>query len=189
MIITNTIQVEDNFLFKMVEMQPAQLPPMRTNSSCLAAGMTGTQMAATGAAGMARWTGVNFFDISLIIRDLCPRYDSQGNYLGSLPDLEVARHKHACASFFSNQGEQVSLKKLLNSILLSKRGGWSLGVSTTIMAMNRAQKYTCHQTTNGQEGPTFQGCIRNNNKINKSESLQPAGHDSYHNFHCHKKVQ
>ena len=122
MIITNSIQVEDNFLFKMVETPPAQLPPMRRNSSCLAAGMTGLQMMATGAAGTGRWTGVNFFDISVIIRDLCPRYDSQGNYLGSLPDLEVARHQHACTGFVSDQGEQVSLRKLLNSNLLRKKG-------------------------------------------------------------------
>merc|ERR1712083_508328 len=34
------------------------------------------------------------------------RYDSQGNYLGSLPDLIEARSDHACASFTSSNGEK-----------------------------------------------------------------------------------
>jgi len=34
------------------------------------------------------------------------RYDSQGNYLGSLPDLIEPRGDHACASFTSSNGEK-----------------------------------------------------------------------------------
>jgi len=34
------------------------------------------------------------------------RYDSQGNYLGSLPDLATARYYHACATFVSSEGEE-----------------------------------------------------------------------------------
>ena len=37
----------------------------------------------------------------------CPRYDSEGNYLGSLPDLDTGRMGHACSSFTSSTGEQV----------------------------------------------------------------------------------
>ena len=36
-----------------------------------------------------------------------PRYDSQGKYLGSLPDLGTARYTHACATFVSSDGEEV----------------------------------------------------------------------------------
>jgi len=34
------------------------------------------------------------------------RYDSQGNHLGSLPDLGTARGYHACATFVSSAGEE-----------------------------------------------------------------------------------
>jgi len=34
------------------------------------------------------------------------RYDSQGNHLGSLPDLSTARRSHACATFLSSAGEE-----------------------------------------------------------------------------------
>jgi len=38
----------------------------------------------------------------------CPRYDSEGNYLDSLPDLAKQRWQHACTTFFTNS-EQVLL--------------------------------------------------------------------------------
>merc|ERR1712130_125000 len=34
------------------------------------------------------------------------RYDSEGKYLGSLPDLNRRRWRHACSTFFSSEGEQ-----------------------------------------------------------------------------------
>ena len=45
-----------------------------------------------------------------------PRYNSQGKYLGSLPDLGTARAAHACATFVSSDGEEVgvSIHKLTN---------------------------------------------------------------------------
>ena len=36
-----------------------------------------------------------------------PSYDSQGKFLGSLPDIDTPRMDHACATFVSSQGEQV----------------------------------------------------------------------------------
>ena len=46
-----------------------------------------------------------------------PRYNFQGKYLGSLPDLGTARRDHACATFVSSDGEEVgaSIHKLTNS--------------------------------------------------------------------------
>lgn len=37
------------------------------------------------------------------------RYDSDGNYLGSLPDIATPRSGHTCARFFTNEGEQALL--------------------------------------------------------------------------------
>jgi len=37
------------------------------------------------------------------------RYDSKGNYLGSLPQLDIPRLHHACAGFVTAQGEQALL--------------------------------------------------------------------------------
>merc|ERR1712183_285096 len=34
------------------------------------------------------------------------RYDSQGTYLGSLPDLNKARSGHACTTFVASNGEE-----------------------------------------------------------------------------------
>ena len=42
---------------------------------------------------------------------LCPRYDPEGKYLGSLPDLATPRSRHACTSFLTDQGEQVKISK------------------------------------------------------------------------------
>ena len=38
-----------------------------------------------------------------------PRYNSQGKYLGSLPDLGTARYEHACTTFVSSDGEEVGV--------------------------------------------------------------------------------
>ena len=43
-----------------------------------------------------------------IIVLFCRRYDSEGKYLASLPDLATPRAGHACSSFFTN-GEQVKI--------------------------------------------------------------------------------
>ena len=42
-----------------------------------------------------------------IITHFCFRYDSEGNYIDSLPDLLEARRQHACVTFTSSSGEEV----------------------------------------------------------------------------------
>ena len=39
---------------------------------------------------------------------LYPRYDSEGKYLGSLPDLATPRRFHSCTSFLTSNNEKVS---------------------------------------------------------------------------------
>ena len=45
---------------------------------------------------------------SLSPSSIRPRYDSDGNYLDSLPDLATPRDNHGCTTFFAG-GEQVKL--------------------------------------------------------------------------------
>ena len=45
--------------------------------------------------------------IIYIIPHFSLRYDSEGNYLDSLPDLLEARWLHACTTFTSSNGERV----------------------------------------------------------------------------------
>ena len=42
-----------------------------------------------------------------IIPHFSLRYNSEGNYLDSLPDLLEARYSHACTTFTSSSGEEV----------------------------------------------------------------------------------
>ena len=49
-----------------------------------------------------------------------PRYDSEGNYLGSLPDLMTARDNHACSAFTSD-GEEVLSAHLINVVFQKKK--------------------------------------------------------------------
>ena len=53
---------------------------------------------------------------------LYPRYDSQGQHLGSLPDIITPRADHACATFVSSRGEQVGFQKLTIFYLLIEKG-------------------------------------------------------------------
>ena len=39
----------------------------------------------------------------------CPRYDSEGKYLDSLPDLATPRRSHACTTFTSENNEEVKI--------------------------------------------------------------------------------
>ena len=48
---------------------------------------------------------------SNISSPLAPRYDSEGNFLDSLPDLLEARWKHACTTLEFPNGTEV-LKKI-----------------------------------------------------------------------------
>jgi len=62
------------------------------------------------------------------------RYDSEGNYLGSLPDLATPRRFHACTSFLTDNGEQALLVAggfngidYLSSTELFSNGRWTTG--------------------------------------------------------------
>ena len=39
----------------------------------------------------------------------CPRYNSKGNYVDSLPDLATPRERHSCTTFVSAAGEKVKI--------------------------------------------------------------------------------
>ena len=53
-----------------------------------------------------RWVVIQYF-----FPPLPPRYDSEGNFLDSLPDLLEARWKHACTTLEFPNGTEV-LKKI-----------------------------------------------------------------------------
>ena len=57
------------------------------------------------------WEGGQVFKSSLSpsSSSFCPRYDSEGKYLGSLPDLATPRYYHGCTSFLTSNGEQVKM--------------------------------------------------------------------------------
>ena len=57
---------------------------------------------------MGRWTGVQIMLVIIIIPSLS-RYDSEGKYLDSLPDLPTPRFYHSCTSFLTSSGEQVKI--------------------------------------------------------------------------------
>ena len=57
-----------------------------------------------------------------------PRYDSEGKYLGSLPDLATPRWFHSCTSFLTSNGEQVkistcSLSYVFQALLVAGQQG------------------------------------------------------------------
>merc|ERR1719320_1385842 len=63
------------------------------------------------------------------------RYDSEGNYLDSLPDLLEARTAHACTTFTSSNGEQ--------GLLVA--GGYNAGsifLSSTELYLPSKKKWT-----------------------------------------------
>ena len=93
---------------------------------------------------MGKWTGENH-------DHHChphphPRYNSEGNFLGSLPDLITAREYHACSTFTS-AGEEVLSAHLINVVFQNRKGSnvvsfllqtglagcWRLGVSEHVI--------------------------------------------------------
>ena len=66
------------------------------------------------------WEGGQVFKSSLSSSSsfFCPRYDSEGKYLGSLPDLATPRRYHSCTSFLSSNGEQVRISTSCSIIFL-----------------------------------------------------------------------
>ena len=65
---------------------------------------------------MGRWTGKTTIIVVIIL--FLPRYDSEGQYLGSLPDLATPRIEHACTSFLTGNGEQVKISTCCPIIFL-----------------------------------------------------------------------
>ena len=43
----------------------------------------------------------------------CPRYDSEGNYVDSLPNLATPRGFHSCTTFISATGEKVTISTII----------------------------------------------------------------------------
>ena len=50
---------------------------------------------------------------------LYPRYDSEGKYLGPLPDLKTPRAYHGCSSFLTSNNEKVISIQMLSNYLSS----------------------------------------------------------------------
>ena len=61
------------------------------------------------------WEGGQVFKASLSpsSSSFCPRYDSEGRYLSSLPDLATPRYHHGCATLVSATGEKVKILTIL----------------------------------------------------------------------------
>jgi len=79
------------------------------------------------------------------------RYDSEGKYLGSLPDLETPRNHHGCTSFLTDNGEKVFACCPIIFLLYFKQallvaGGQNAGRSTEIFLPSRGRWVTT--TTN-----------------------------------------
>ena len=142
-----------NLPFKTVEIKPVQLPTS-VNSPWLGVSVT--------PASMGRWTGVQTLVIQFSLwprYDLsssshCSRYDSEGKYLGSLPDLATPRTNHGCTSFVSKQGEQV---KLIFLLYLKNRACLLLEVQAASSSTCPALSCSSRQTEDGQQEETFQG--------------------------------
>ena len=102
------------------------------------------------------WEGGQVFKSSLSpsSSSFCPRYDSEGKYLGSLPDLATPRKNHGCTSFVSKQGEQV---KIIFLLYLKNRACLLRGVQTASSSICPALSCSSRQTEDGQQEETFQG--------------------------------
>ena len=86
-----------------------------------------------------------------LFSSLYPRYDSEGKYLGSLPDLETPRNHHGCTSFLTDNGEKVFACCPIIFLLYFKQallvaGGQNAGRSTEIFLPSRGRWVTT--TTN-----------------------------------------
>ena len=82
----------------------------------------------------------------------CLRYNSEGKYLDSLPDLATPRMHHACASFLTGNGEQVKISSCCPILFLLYfkqtllvAGGWDNNVdplSTTELYFPLMNRWT-----------------------------------------------
>ena len=87
----------------------------------------------------------------------CPRYNFEGRYLGSLPDLAVPRKMHACSSFLV-EGEEVNISSSCPNIfllffkqVLLVAGGW--GYDKTTMSTAEYSKAGTQLYPAGYQGP------------------------------------
>ena len=62
---------------------------------------------------MGRCTGVEFNQVIVGRCFFWVRYNSEGRYIDSLPDLNHERAEHACTTFVTSQGEEVDIGKLV----------------------------------------------------------------------------
>ena len=133
----------------MVDATPVQWRTTRVSSSWLGV------MATMPTAIMGRWTGKSSH--KLTSSPLYPRYDSEGKYLGSLPDLATARNRHSCTSFLTDNGDQVSIPCAfqLSFLCISNRSCWLLEVAT--LALYRAPRSSSLQVKVGREERIFPG--------------------------------
>ena len=100
------------------------------------------------------WEGGQVCNSSSSSSSFCPRYDSEGKYLGSLPDLATPRTNHGCTSFVSKQGEQV---KIIFLLYLKNRAFLLLEVQVASSSICPALSCSSRQTEDGQQEETFQG--------------------------------
>ena len=87
------------------------------------------------------------------------RYETNGHYLGSLPDLigHTGMQYHACTSFVSAQGEQVDFQELSKSTFLENRACWPLEVIAILQTISRLLNCIYRQPISGQMEENYQG--------------------------------
>ena len=87
------------------------------------------------------------------------RYETNGHYLGSLPDLigHTGMQYHACTSFVSAQGEQVDFQELSKFTFLSNRACWPLEVIAILQTISRLLNCIYRQPISGQMEENYQG--------------------------------
>ena len=102
----------------------------------------------------------------------CPRYDSEGKYLDSLPDLATPRRSPGCTSFLTSNGEQVKISTFCPILFLLISNRPCLLLEVLVWTMSIYQALSCSQMENGLEEETFPG--ENIGQIIKV----------YHRYHC-----
>ena len=95
------------------------------------------------------WEGGQVLESSLSPSSIRPRYDSDGNYLDSLPALATPRDNHGCTTFFAG-GEQVKLSTCcptffplyLKQALIVAGGSYCGSISSTEIYLPSINKWT-----------------------------------------------
>ena len=96
------------------------------------------------------------------------RYETNGHYLGSLPDLigHTGMQYHACTSFVSAQGEQVDFQELSKFTFLSNRACWPLEVIAILQTISQLLNCIYRQLISGQMEENYQGNYKPHEIIN-----------------------